>query len=263
MNCRIFIEEFEIDNGSSTISLSGEKARYITKVLRLSEGNSITVFNGKGLEYICTISGLKGRNLLLSVMEKIEITRESNLKINLCQALPKGKKMELIIQKGTELGVSLFTPFVSSRTISRPGKKECDSKVKRWQTLALEATRQCGRNHIPVVGSINSLEGILKVREGSKNSLVKIILWEGEEERSFRDMGSTVESSWNVSGEPGFFPEEIVILIGPEGGFSKKEVEAAKKEGFLTVSLGKRLLRTETAGLAAVSILQFLWGDMG
>jgi len=260
MSCRIFVEEPEIGGGGELVTLAGEMARYVTRVLRLQEDDKISLFNGRGAEYLCTIKEVKGKNLILSVMEKRVINRESNLRITLCQAVPKGKKMDFIIQKATELGVHSFAPFVSSRTIFRPDKRDGEGKVKRWEKVALEAARQCGRNLVPAVKAISSMEEMLKtVRPGKGDGILKIMLWEGEETRSLDDLVSKAESSRGKD----LSPEEVVVLIGPEGGFSDDEAAAASEEGFLTVSLGKRILRTETAGLAAVSILQYIWGDLG
>ena len=264
MNCRIFIEEPEISGDGAIVTLTGERARYVTRVLRLQEDDRITLFDGKGAEYFCAIKEAKGKTLTLSLMEKRVINRESNLKIELCQAVPKGKKMDLIIQKGTELGVHLFAPFVSSRTISRPDERDCANKVKRWRKVAFEAARQCGRNIVPAVNSVTSMKEMLeKVRSEKREGVLRIMLWEGEETNSLNDVVSKIESPLNASGGANRPPKEVVVLIGPEGGFSIDEAAAARDEGFLTVSFGKRLLRTETAGLAAVSVLQYLWGDLG
>ena len=252
MSCRIFIEETDIpEDKGSTFRLFGEESKYIAKVLRLKEGDRIIICTGDGKEYSCTLSSVEERSVLLNLDGVEEVDRESNLDIILCQALPKAKKMDLIIQKGTELGVKRFIPFISSRSVSRPKDKEGSEKVRRWEKIALEAARQCGRNFTPGVDSVSSLEEVLGSFSGSdEKKTLKIIPWEEEESMKIGSLSSTPL-------------ERVIVLIGPEGGFSSEEVKIAKDAGFAPVSLGRRLLRTETAGFATVSILQYLWGDMG
>jgi len=252
MSSRIFVESHEIegDRGDS-ILISGDNGKYITRVLRLRQGDPIVVCSGDNLERSCTIAAIKGRSVALSVSDVREVNRESPLQITLCQALPKGKKMDLIIQKGTELGASSFAPFISSRSVSRPAEGEARDKVKRWEKIALEGVRQCGRNSIPVVERVRPMERLLEEIERTvSDNTLKVIPWECEETRGIKELSS-------------LSPGKIVILIGPEGGFSAEEVETAKRAGFIPVSLGRRLLRTETAGLATISIVQYIWGDMG
>lgn len=251
MSCRIFIENIESLKPGSNFRLTGEESKYIAKVLRLVEGERVIISSSNGPEYLTTIEAIEKKSVLLKVESIDETKRESKLDITLCQSLPKSKKMDLIIQKCTELGVRRFIPFTSSRSVSRPDSKEGSEKVKRWEKIALEACRQCGRRFIP------PLENVIKFDEllGNMSSLdnektLKLIPWESEDNKSLRQL-----SHIDV--------EKVMLLIGPEGGFSKEEVERAKKVGFIPISLGSRLLRTETAGLATVSMLQYIWGDMG
>jgi len=249
MNCRIFIDKLPAQETGTALTLSGDEGRYLSRVLRLSVGECVTLCTDGGLEYECTIKEVRGKTACLSIDSICRVERESPLDITLCQALPKGKKMDLILQKGTELGVRRFVPFISSRSVSRP--EGGTGKSSRWSKIVLEAARQCGRNFIPPVDTSLSFEGMLEEFASAKyDSALKLVPWEGEETVGIKSLAGK-----DVS--------EVVLLIGPEGGFSEEEVARAGDAGFKPVTLGKRLLRTETAGLATVSMLQYLWGDMG
>lgn len=251
MSCRIFIEKLALLESGSDFRLTGEESKYIARVLRLVEGEPVIISGANGPEYLTTIVAIEKKSVLLKVEGIDETSRESKLDITLCQSLPKSKKMDLIIQKCTELGVRRFIPFTSSRSVSRPDKKEGSEKVKRWEKIALEACRQCGRRFIPPVDNVIKFDELLRGMSSIDNEkTLKLIPWESEDNKSLKQL-----SHKEV--------ENIMLLIGPEGGFSGEEVDRAKKAGFIPVSLGSRLLRTETAGFATVSMLQYVWGDMG
>jgi 16S rRNA (uracil1498-N3)-methyltransferase len=235
----------------SSLRLSGDESKYIARVLRLIEGDKVILSCADGPEYHSTIVAIEKKSVLLNIESIDETNRESRLDITLCQSLPKSKKMDLIIQKCTELGVRRFIPFTSARSISRPEGKETTSKLKRWETIALEAARQCGRTFIPPVDDVIRLDDLLKdMSEIDGDKVLKLIPWESEDNKGLSQLA-------------GKEVERAVLLIGPEGGFSNEEVDRAKTAGFVPISLGKRLLRTETAGFASVSMLQYVWGDMG
>ena len=251
MSCRIFIENIEVLKPGSNFRLTGEESKYIARVLRLLEGERVIISSSKGPEYLTTIAAIEKKSVLLKVESIDETTRESKLDITLCQSLPKSKKMDLIIQKCTELGVRRFIPFISSRSVSRPDSKERSEKVKRWEKITLEACRQCGRRFIPPVENVIKFDELLRDMSSLDNEkTLKLIPWESEDNKSLRQLS-------------GIEVEKVVLLIGSEGGFSSEEVGSAQKAGFIPISLGSRLLRTETAGLATVSMLQYIWGDMG
>jgi len=251
MSCRIFIEKIALLEPGSNFRLSGEESKYIARVLRLTEGETVIISSSNGPEYLATIAAIEKKSVLLKIENIDETNRESNLDITLCQSLPKSKKMDLIIQKCTELGVRRFIPFTSSRSVSRPDNKEGSEKVKRWEKIALEACRQCGRRFIPPVENVIKFDDLLRGMSSLDNEkTLKLIPWESEDNKSLRQLSHSEI-------------EKVMLLIGPEGGFSNEEVERAKKAGFIPISLGSRLLRTETAGLATISMLQYVWGDMG
>ena len=251
MSCRIFIEKIALLKPGSEFRLTGEESKYIARVLRLIEGETVIISSSNGPEYLTTIAAVEKKSVLLKVESIDETNRESKLDITLCQSLPKSKKMDLIIQKCTELGVRRFIPFTSSRSVSRPDNKEGSEKVKRWEKIALEASRQCGRRFIPPVDNVIKFDDLLRDMDKLDNEkTLKLIPWESEDNQGLRQLSD------NEIGR-------VILLIGPEGGFSSEEVDRAKKAGFIPISLGSRLLRTETAGLATVSMLQYIWGDMG
>jgi len=251
MSCRVFIGNIKKMKARDEMRLTGEESKYVARVLRLKEKDKVILSSAESLEYHCIIKAIEKKSVLLSVDRVDEPNRESTLDIILCQALPKSKKMDLIIQKGTELGVTRFIPFISSRAVSRPDSREGREKVKRWEKLALEGARQCGRTFIPPVDEVISLDELLsRLSEIDDEDTLKIIPWESEDKQGLKELSN---KSY----------KKACLLIGPEGGFSPEEVEKAKKAGFIPITLGNRLLRTETAGFTAIAIMQYMWGDMG
>jgi 16S rRNA (uracil1498-N3)-methyltransferase len=230
--------------------LGEEYCAYLRDVLRLKEGDNLTLFDGLGHEYTAVIRGFSSGGVQLKVITKGEI-RLPETRITLAQSLPKGSKMEFIIQKATELGVSRIVPFISSRSIPRLTGDRAAGKAARWRKIAVEASRQCGRGDVPEVGEIVSFDEMLRSADGD---VLRIILWEGEAQRGIRE----ILTDERHAGANGF-----CIVIGPEGGFSWKEIEKARQSGFLSASLGRLILRTETAPLAVLSILQYEKGLFG
>jgi 16S rRNA (uracil1498-N3)-methyltransferase len=176
------------------------------------------------------------------------VATERGPRITLYQGIPKGEKLELILQKCTELGVAEIVPFIAARSVSRPSSERLKEKLERWRRIAMEAARQSKRVTVP---EINFAPDMAELCQHADHD-VKLLLW--EEERSL--------SLKQILGELGH-PERVAVVIGPEGGLSSEEVAIALKFGFRSITLGKRIVRTETAGLAIVAILQFLWGDLG
>ena len=251
MSCRVFAGNIKKLKPGEELRLTGEESKYVARVLRLQEDDRIILSSSESLEYHCIIKAIEKKSVLLTVDSVEEPKRESKLEITLCQSLPKSKKMDLIIQKGTELGVKEFIPFISSRAVSRPDDRESREKVKRWEKLSLEAARQCGRTFIPPVEEVISIDELLnKVSSVDDKETLKIIPWESEDKQGLKELSHLPF-------------KKAYLLIGPEGGFSNEEVEKAKKAGFIPVTLGSRLLRPETAGFTAISIMQYIWGDMG
>jgi len=229
------------------IEISGTEARHIQRVLRLKKGDEIVLFDGKGMEYWGTIESQRLHRITVKIRKTGTPRMESPIDVILGQALLKGNKMEYVLQKNTEMGVSAFFPFISSRTIPILGRGQDERKWNRWKRIVVESAKQCGRIIPPRVEGIRDLGSILEL---SFHEFVKLILWEKEEI-------SLKERMREIDTESG----KVLLLVGPEGGFCDEEISVAKGKGFITVGLGPRILRSETAGVAMVSILQYEFGD--
>lgn len=230
-------------------TLSGDLFRHIATVLRLKAGDSFVLADGCGHEAVATIREVGKGIVTVDLGGAYRTPADAgSLEITLCQGLPKGEKMDLILQKGAELGVSQVQVFNADRSVARLDSGKSVKRVGRWEKILLEAARQSGRSSIPGVGFHDNLSGVLK----AEGAALKLLLWEGEKEQGLREVIERNEKPLSVS-----------IIVGPEGGLSSKEAELAVKAGYVPVTLGKRILRTETAGLAAMAILQYIWGDLG
>jgi len=232
-----------LDEGAA-IELEEDYRVYLRDVLRLNEGDELILFDGVGHEYRAVIRGFTPNIVRLEVITKEDIALPGT-RITLAQSLPKGGKMELIIQKATELGVSRIIPFISSRSIPRLAGERAAAKAARWRKVAVEASRQCGRPDVPEVDEIASFDDMLRAANADA---LRIILWEGEDRQGIRDI---------LTDERYAGADSFCVVIGPEGGFSWNEIEKARRCGFVSVSLGKLILRTETAPLAVLAILQY------
>ncbi|MFI3206274.1 MAG: 16S rRNA (uracil(1498)-N(3))-methyltransferase [Clostridia bacterium] len=220
-----------------TFLLDGENGRHASRSLRMKVGEKLTLCDGKGTDFFCEITEINSDEVSLRVNEKKENTAECPVKIYLYQCLPKADKMDLIVQKAVELGVYKIIPVISSRCItSYKGKEE--KKIQRLNKISLEAAKQSGRGIVPEVSFPQSIV------ESVEKSCGKRILFYEKGGKSISEILETEE-------------KEISVLIGPEGGFSEEEVEFARKNGFFIGTLGKRIVRTETAGLIAMSVLTY------
>ena len=220
-----------------TAVISGDDAKHISKVLRAKVGEKVTVCDGQGTDYECEIAEIS-ENIILNIIEKKPNETEPKVKVNLFQALPKSDKMEYIIQKAVELGVSEITPVLTARCISRPEESKIKKKVERWNTISQTAAKQSGRGVIPKVNNIVSFDEALKLATKSE---VPIIFYEKGGERLNDILSSGAKS--------------VSIFVGSEGGFEEKEIEKAKSVGIKTATLGKLILRCETAPVCALSII--------
>lgn len=227
----------------ATLDLPEEAAHHATRVLRLKEGDHVRLFDGHGGQWLCRITRLKPTaHVALESFE--EASRESPLRISLAQSLPMGDKMDWIIQKSVELGVAHLQPLAARRSVIRLSGEKAEKRARHWQNVAISACEQSGRSEVPIVADLLDLPQYLG-RPGTDNER-RLILVPGAGTR-LRDM------------PPPAGP--VTVLIGPEGGFEDSEVQMACSVGFQPVSLGPRILRTETAGPAVLSALMVLWGD--
>jgi 16S rRNA (uracil1498-N3)-methyltransferase len=244
---RFFIPPGAVADGS--VSIAGDLFRHMAKVLRLKCGDPVLLADGSGKEYHGAIRSIDSDMLVVDIQETgRKGTGEHGPAITLYQGLPKGEKTEIIIQKATELGVAEIVLFRASRSVPRVNDANKDGKIARWQRIALEAARQSGRSSVPAVALVEGIDEAL----GTAHQAVKLLLWEEERDNRLKQVLGGIPS-----------PGTMALLVGPEGGLTGVEAAGAEQAGFMPVSLGKRILRTETASLAMLAILQFYWGDMG
>jgi 16S rRNA (uracil1498-N3)-methyltransferase len=257
---RIYLPALSVTD--NRIVITGEKAHYLSSVLRCKKGDELTIFDGKGNCVLTVIERADKREVIAEVLRHFPCDFESPVHIILVQGLLKGEKMDWVIQKATELGVREIIPVITERSQVRETRK-----AARWRKIAEEASRQSGRSVVPAVHEPVELKEFLGgsefCRRGDAETrrheeIKGFILWE--------DGGVSLnEAIKKLSVSPGypFTVSPIHLLIGPEGGFTKEEIALAQEKGFQVVSLGKRILRAETAALSAVTLVQFLFGDMG
>lgn len=238
-----FVDPSQIS--AAKIKITGQDVNHIKNVLRMMPGEKISVSSGTDAkEYICVIDTLDNSEITTDIVEICDSEKELPCRIVLFQGLPKNDKMELIIQKSVELGVSEIVPMSTSRAVVKLDAKKEQSKLKRWNGISESAAKQSGRLLIPSVSSVMSYA---KALEYAKDLDVKIIPYE---------MAEGMEKTRQIMGgiKPG---QSIGIFIGPEGGFEEKEIASAKEMDVQPVTLGRRILRTETAGLATLSMLVY------
>lgn len=243
---RFYVPNPSIQDG--LLRIEGAEVRHIRRVLRLRAGDQITVFNGLGNEYEGTILEEKPSFVLVQIQSILSTQKESRLEVTLAQSLLKGEKMDFVIQKGTELGVKEIIPFFSSRSVPLLERSMRPERHRRWERIAIEASKQCGRGVVPKIETLKDYPEMLQC--GSPEGL-RLILWE----RARISLREVLDRSEEKA--------RIFFVVGPEGGFSQEEVNEAEKKGFIPVGLGRRVLRAETASLCLLSILQYQRGDIG
>jgi 16S rRNA (uracil1498-N3)-methyltransferase len=231
------------------VILKGEDRHHLLNVLRQGLGAEITVLNGKGEEYLVKVTEVTSDEVIGEILKQEDRQTEPKVKITLVQSLPKSDKFEFIIQKNTELGVSAFQPVISERSTIRLDAGQALKKGERWQKIIREAAEQSGRQIIPELRSVQSWAKFLGAHRPPGLILIP---WEGERERGIKQ----------VLNEQKVAPETISVIIGSEGGFSQNEVEQAIQIGAVPVTLGPRILRTETAGLVVASTILYHFGDL-
>jgi len=228
------------------IFILGQDVKHIRDVLRLQIEDTIEIAS-EGLNYLCHIEDILRDKIILGIDKKQRGVNEPPIEITLFQGLAKGNKMDLIIQKGTEIGIKNYYGISTQRTVVKLNKKKKESRMKRWSAIAEEAAKQSKRDHIPTIKGVLSFKDMLEVLKKQKNI---IIPYEGEEETG---IGSAIK---NIGSN------KISLVIGPEGGFEDHEIHKLKEIGGKIVSLGPRILRTETAGFLASAIMLYELGDL-
>jgi 16S rRNA (uracil1498-N3)-methyltransferase len=243
---RVFVDG-ELTPGS-VVELARDTASHLAKVLRARSGDEIVLFNGDGREYLGAIETLRGSRISAAIGAARSADRESPFAITLVQCVPRGDRMDFIVQKATELGVARIVPVLSQRSVVRLDESQAVAKQSHWQAVAVSACEQCGRNRLPRVEAARPLLNYLGDSGSgvSPQGILRLILEPDHPQQPHR-------------GERAAGAE---IAIGPEGGFAPEELEAFALSSFVRVGLGPRVLRTETAAIAAVVVLQARYGDM-
>lgn len=232
----------------------GDDVKHIYKVLRLANGEKVVLNNCEGEEFLGEVKSVDKTEVIISILEKLDINNESDVKIHLFQGLPKSQKMDLIVQKGTELGITEFIPTLTARVDVK--LKGDFKKLDRLNRIALEAAKQSKRTIVPkvvdpiafedVLNAINTVDLMLVPYENAENFGIKTLF------KNLREKNFDLKSIKNIG-----------ILVGPEGGFEEEEIETLKEKGAYIITLGSRILRTETAGFVATSLIQYELGDLG
>lgn len=226
------------------IYIEGSDVNHMKNVLRMRQGEEVEISDGDNLKYRCVVEGYEEGRAVLAIQQRMPVDTELPCRITLFQGLPKQDKMELIVQKAVELGASQVVPVATRRSVVKLDEKKAAKKTQRWQQIAESAAKQAGRGYIPQVSSVLSYPEALQMAGELDVLLIPYELAEGMEEA--RKVVASIAQGQSVG-----------IFIGPEGGFEKEEVDAAIRQGAKAITLGRRILRTETAGLAILSILMF------
>lgn len=248
---KFFVKQEQINKDE--IIIQGQDVKHIKKVLRAKIGDELQICNSQnGDNFLCYIKDIDNENILCKIQQKIEEKVESNIEATIFQGLPKADKMEYIIQKSVELGVCDITPVEMKRCVVKLDEKDKIKKIERWQKISEVAAKQCGRDIIPQINKIINIKNLCNLIE--KYDIV-LVAYENEKE-------NTLKKQLNVIKEKIYLEKndsniKIGIVIGPEGGLEEQDVEQLKENGAKVITLGKRILRTETVALNVLSIIMY------
>ena len=243
---KFFVKTEQINNNE--IIILGQDVNHIKKVLRLQKGDELHICNSQnGENFLCEINDFENENIICKIKEKIQEHVESNIEVMIFQGLPKADKMEYIIQKSVELGVHDITPIEMKRCVVKLNDKDKTKKIERWQKISEVASKQCGRDIIPKINNVINISNICSLIE---NYDILIVAYEIEKENTLKQQLTEIKQQLidNSIGK---------IVIGPEGGLEEKDVELLKQNGAKVITLGKRILRTETVALNVLSIIMY------
>jgi len=243
MKTRLFVSR-DLINGAEAV-LEGDRARYLGRVLRLRIGDEIAVFDGSGREWSATIPAMSKSTATVALGERLESATESPLRIHLVQGISRGERMDYVVQKATELGVTRITPVLTDYGVVRLDDTRAAKRREHWEGVAASACEQCGRRRPPLIDTPLPLKNWFGAKPAGAD--VDLVLAPGARTPLARVPAPQTKAC---------------MLIGPEGGFSPTEYEDADVAGFEAVSLGPRILRTETAAAAALAVMQANWGDL-
>ena len=238
---RVYVEQ-PLVAGKSCV-LEGSAANHIMRVLRLRDGDALTLFDGRGGEYSARITGFRRDSVQAEVQEHRDVERESRLDLTLAQGISRGERMDWVMQKATELGVARIVPVITERTVVKLDARQGERKVEHWRAIVIAACEQSGRNRVPDVAAPRAFHELLRKDEHAGRKLL------------LSPLGTLNARDLTLAGA-------ATLLVGPEGGLSQDEQELAIGAGFEQVRMGPRVLRTETAAIAALAILQHDFGDL-
>lgn len=251
---KFFVGNNQIKN--DTIYIKDKDVNHIKKVLRKNIEDEITICNeNTKQDYLCKITNIEENEITCKILKELETNVESNIEVSIFQGLPKADKMELIIQKSVELGVHDITPIEMKRCVVKLKEKDKTKKIERWQKISEVAAKQCGRNYIP---KINNIENLKEISEKIKDYDTVLVAYEEEKENTLKNELKLLkkynqEKNDNANNEK----IKIAVVIGPEGGIDKEEINALEKNRAKIITLGKRILRTETVALNVLSIIMY------
>jgi 16S rRNA (uracil1498-N3)-methyltransferase len=224
--------------------LGPDNFKYLKQVMRLRQGDKINIFDGFGREFEAVIKCFSTKTVFIE-LGKIIPTADKKIRITLAQAIPKAGKLDTIVKSAAELGVDIIIPFDAARSVGRIANEKSSLKVERWQKIAGEASRCSHSCHIAKVSKVSSFADMIALASGDS---LRLIFWEEESQKTIKDI---------LKDETITITKDFFVVVGPEGGFSKDEVTMAKEAGFISVSLGKQILKVETAAAAIISIIQY------
>jgi 16S rRNA (uracil1498-N3)-methyltransferase len=237
------------------IALAPSAANHVARVLRLKADDSIAVFDGNGREFRATIANIKSSRVVVRVTDSISTAIESPLSITLVQGISRGERMDWVVQKAVELGVHTIVPVITTRSVVKLDRGQAAKKREHWHNIAVSACEQCGRNRLPEIAMPIALPKFLDAPQGNGGN---------EDTPHFRLVLNPTASQSLITIDTGNAEcPHFELLIGPEGGLDDNEIATANQAGFVSVKLGPRILRTETAAIATLAVLQAKWGDLG
>ena len=244
---RFYVEDIDSHDGVCTIR--GSEARHILRVMRMGPGDRFILMDRTGARYEVTIESCDRKEVRVALETALPSPPASPIDITLCQALLKSRPMDYLIQKTSELGVNRVIPFISERTVIRPGASGFEAKSRHWDEIARNAAKQSDRPVPAEIGRVCPFQDLMdRLKE---EDAFKVILWEGEKTRDLKGLLTEISHAKRVMG-----------VVGPEGGFTPHEIQQALDAGFSPASLGHRILRAETAAQTLVAVIQYEWGDL-
>ena len=243
---RFLVEDLDVESGSCMVT--GREAHHMSRVLRMEQGDGLILLDGKGGRFLAEIQSVSHGSIKVQIKRPLDAVQPPAFKIILCQSVIKSGPMDYLIQKTSELGVTRILPFFSNRSVVHLKGDKQQKKHRRWQEIALNAAKQCNRDIPAEIGKPTPYKQQLAILEKAPG--LKVILWEKE---TSQDLKSLLQHHHQ---------RLFTGMVGPEGGFTPEEVSNAEQAGFIPVSMGRRILRAETAALVLVAIVQYEWGDL-